>query len=364
VFGVLPLGDASTVRVVVIGATGNCGTSLVRALSAEPAVAEILGVARRLPELELAKVEWAAADVEQDDLLPLVRGADAVVQLAWRIQPSRDLNALWRTNVHGTTRVLEAVAEARVPALVYASSVGTYARGPKDRLVDESWPATGISSSFYARHKAEVERRLDVFEHEHPAVRVVRVRPALVFKREAATGVRRLFLGPFTPTPLLRRSLLRVVPDVPGLRVQAVHGDDLADLYRRTVVGDARGAFNAAADPVLDARAVAARLGAVRLPVPAAVARTAVALTWRARLQPSPRGWVELGLGVPLMDSSRARRELGWAPSTDALDALVEVVEGMRDSAGAATPPLDPASSGPARVRELATGVGAREARS
>jgi nucleoside-diphosphate-sugar epimerase len=363
VFGVPPLGHAITVRVVVIGATGNCGTSIVRALSAEPAVDEILGVARRLPELELAKVDWAAADVERDDLRSLLRGANAVVQLAWRIQPSRDLNALWRTNVYGTTRVLEAVVDARVPALVYASSVGTYARGPKDRLVDESWPATGIAASFYARHKAEVERRLDVFEGEHPEIRVVRVRPGLVFKREAATGVRRLFLGPFAPTPLLRRSLLRVVPDVPGLRVQAVQGDDLADLYRRAVVGDARGAFNAAADPVLDARVVAARLGAVRVPLPPAVARAAVELTWRARLQPSPRGWVELGLGVPLMDSTRARRELGWAPSTDALDALLEVVEGLRDSAGAPTPPLDPATSGPARVRELTTGVGAREPR-
>jgi nucleoside-diphosphate-sugar epimerase len=363
VFGVLQLGHASIVRVVVIGATGNCGTSLVRALSAEPAVDEVVGVARRLPQLALPKVQWTAADIEREDLVPLVRGADAVVQLAWRIQPSRDLNALWRTNVCGTTRVFQAVADARVAALVYASSVGTYARGPKDRLVDESWPATGIASSFYARHKAEVERRLDVFEREHPAVRVVRVRPALVFKREAATGVRRLFLGPFAPTPLLRRSLLRVVPDVPGLRVQAVHGDDLAALYRRAVLGDARGAFNAAAEPVLDARAVAARLGAVRVPVPAVVARAAAALSWRARLQPSPRGWVELGLGVPLMDSTRARRELGWAPSTGALEALLEVVEGMRDSAGAPTPPLDPATSGPARVRELATGVGAREAR-
>lgn len=333
-------------RVVVFGATGNCGTSLVRALSAEPAVDAVLGVARRLPRLTVPKVEWAAADIERDDLRRLVRGADVVVSLAWRIQPSHDVDALRRTNVEGTTRVMHAVRDEGVGALVYASSVGTYARGPKDRLVDESWLTSGIPSSFYSRHKAEVERRLDTFERESPHVRVVRVRPALVFKREAASGVRRLFLGSLVPKPLLRVPLLSLVPDVPGLRAQGVHADDLADLYRRVVVGDARGAFNAAAEPVLDAKLIATRLGARRVPMPPAVLRGAVTATWKARLQPTPAGWVDMGLGVPLLDSTRAREELGWRPSIDALDALLEVIEGMRESAGAPTPPLEPMGAG------------------
>jgi UDP-glucose 4-epimerase len=346
-------------RVVVFGATGNCGTSLLRALSAEPAVDAVLGVARRLPRLILPKVEWAAADIEHDDLQGIVRGADAVVSLAWRIQPSHDVESLRRTNVEGTTRVMQAVRDERVPALVYGSSVGTYARGPKDRLVDESWPTSGIPSSFYARHKAEVERRLDAFERESPDVRVVRVRPALVFKREAASGIRWLFLGPLMPRPLLRLPLLGLVPDVPGLRAQAVHADDLADLYRRVVVGDARGAFNAAAEPVLDAELIATRLGARRVPLPPVVLRAAVSATWSLRLQPTPAGWVDMGLGVPLLDSARARKELGWQPSVDALDALLETVEGMRESAAAPTPPLDPkghrSSPGqlPGRIRRV-----------
>lgn len=190
-------------RVVVVGASGNAGTSLLRRLADEPAVDSVLGVARRLPELEFAKTEWAPADVAEDDLVPLFRGADAVVHLAWQIQPSHDLNQLWRVNVDGSTRVFRAVAEADVPALVYASSIGAYSPGPKDRGVDESWPTNGISTSFYARHKAEVERRLDRWERENPERRSVRLRPALKFKREAGAGVRRLFFGPFFVNPLL-----------------------------------------------------------------------------------------------------------------------------------------------------------------
>jgi UDP-glucose 4-epimerase len=170
-------------RVAVTGATGNVGTSVMRALAADPAIASLVGVARRRPRLELAKTEWVEADVERDDLARLFRGTDTVVHLAWRIQPSRDLDALWRTNVHGSSRTFRAALEAGVKTLVYASSVGVYSPGPKDRLVDESWPRDGVSTSFYARHKAEVERRLDVLEREHPGLRVVRVRPGLIFER-------------------------------------------------------------------------------------------------------------------------------------------------------------------------------------
>ena len=348
-------------RVVVVGATGNVGTSVLEALVDDPAVDSVLGLARRLPKLELPKVEWARAHVARDDLVPHFRGADCVVHLAWKIQPSRDGAALRATNVHGSMRVFLAAAEAGVPALVYASSVGAYSPGPKDRRVAEDWPTGGIQSSFYSRHKAEVERILDRFEAEQPKTRVVRLRPGLIFKREAATGVRRLFAGPFLPSPLLHPRLLPLVPDLPRLRFQAVHSKDVGDAYRLAVVGDVRGAFNVAAEPELDPPELARILDARRVRVPESVARAATSLSWRLRLQPTPPGWLDLALNVPLLDVTRAREELGWQPRRGADEALLELLEGIREGAGAPTPPLDPATSGPARVREVAGGIGARD---
>jgi UDP-glucose 4-epimerase len=348
-------------RVVVLGATGNVGTSLLEALADEARVESVLGLARRLPELELPKVAWARADVSSDDLLPHFRGADCVVHLAWKIQPSRAGEVLRMTNVHGSSRVFLAAAETRVPALVYASSVGAYSPGPKDRRVDESWPTNGVRTSFYARQKAEVERILDRFERDRPETRVVRLRPGLIFKREAASGIRRLFAGPFLPSPLLHPRLLPLVPDLPRLRFQAVHSRDVGEAYRLAIVGDARGAFNVAAEPVLDPPELARLLGSRRVRIPEPLARAATALTWRLHLQPTPPGWLDLALGVPLLDVSRARAELGWAPRHDAGEALLELLQGLREGAGAPTPPLDPSTGGPARVRELAGGLGSRE---
>src|SRR5215212_7122488 len=236
-------------KVVVVGGTGNVGTSVIEALGRDDSVGSIVGVARRRPHWHPPKTEWATADVTVADLAPLFEGADAVVHLAWLIQPSRDEATLRATNVDGSARVFRAAAEAGVPALVYASSVGAYSPGPKDRAVDESWPTDGIPTSFYSRHKAETERMLDRFEAQHPSVRVARLRPGLIFKGDAGQQIRRLFAGPFLPSPLVREELIPVVPDIERLRFQAVHSLDVGEAYRLAAVDDrARGAYNVAAD--------------------------------------------------------------------------------------------------------------------
>ena len=348
-------------RVVVVGASGNVGTSVLRSLADEPAVDSILGIARRIPESSFPKTEWRKADIAHTPLRPHFQGADVVVHLAWLIQPGRDKQRLHEVNVDGTARVFRAAAAAGVPAIVYASSIGAYAPGPKDRGVDESWPTTGISSSFYARHKAEAERLLDRFEDEHPDTRVVRLRPGLIFKREAASGIRRLFAGPFLPNFLVQRRLIPVVPAHPRLVFQAVHSYDIGEAYRLAIVrDDAHGAYNVAADPVLDPDELARALGARQVPVPAGVLRGGAALSYALRLQPSEPGWVDMALAVPVMDTARVRTELGWKPAWTSSEALLDLIEGMHDGAGLDTPPLEPGGAGPLRAREFASGVGAR----
>jgi UDP-glucose 4-epimerase len=252
------------------------------------------------------------------------------------------------------------VAHADVPTLVYASSVGAYSRGPKDRFVDEAWPTGGVQTSFYSRHKAEVERLLDTFEREHPATRVVRLRPGLIFQRGAASEIRRLFAGPFLPSRLVAPKWIPAVPRHPRLRFQVVHADDVADAYRRAIVGDARGPFNIAADPILDGDALGRLLDARPISVPAAVLRGGAAAAFHLRLTPTPPGWVDMALDVPLMDTTRAREVLGWQPQREGGSALLELLEGIRTSAGSPTPTLQPGGSGRLRAREFLTGLGSR----
>jgi len=88
--------------------------------------------------------------------------------------------------------------------------------------------------------------------------------------------------------------------------------------------------------------------------------RTLAGLAWHAHLQPSPPGWVDMGLAVPIMDTTRARQHLGWTPTVDSETALRELLAGMRKTSGFDTPPLEPHAGGPLRLKELLTGVGRR----
>jgi nucleoside-diphosphate-sugar epimerase len=334
---------------------------VLEALAQEPQVEEIVGVARRVPAVEMPKVRWQGADVTEGDLVPIFAGADAVVHLAWAIQPSRDEATTERINVEGTRRVLDAVARAGVEALVYASSVGAYSPGPKERRVDESWPVEGIPTSFYSRHKAAVETLLDAFERREPEVRVARLRPGLIFKSEAASEIRRLFAGPLLPGFLVRKQLVPLIPRVPRLRFQAVHSRDVGEAYRQAVVRDVHGAFNIAAEPEIGVEELCQLFSARSFPLPARALRTAAEVSWKLRLQPSSPGWIDLALGVPSMDTSRAREQLGWEPRVSSLEALDDLLRGMRNAEGAPTPPLEPTAGGPLRAREFATGIGQKQ---
>ncbi|MDQ0584932.1 SDR family oxidoreductase [Streptomyces rishiriensis] len=336
------MSSATGSNIVVTGATGNVGTSVVRLLSEDPDVASVRGLARRIPDWTPRKTEWTAVDLasERADLAAVFAGADAVVHLAWAFQPTHDPAATWRTNVLGGIRVFEAVAAAQVPVLVHASSVGAYSPGPKDHAVDESWPTHGWPDAAYCREKAYLERTLDTFERDHPLTRVVRMRPAFLFKRESASEQRRIFGGRFLPGPVARPELLPFLPDIPGLRVQALHTDDAAEAYRLALRTEVRGPFNLAAEPAVDAELLGEMFDARPVRLPRTAARSAIAAAWGLRLLPASPHLFDAVLRLPLMDCTRARVELGWHPQHTAPEVLEEFLLGLRAGEGEATKPM------------------------
>lgn len=351
--------DDHGLTVAVVGASGNLGTSVVQALSEDPRIGRVLGLARRAPRWCPDKTTWIRVDIVREPrLAELFRTADAVVHLAWLFQPARRPVVTWRTNVLGSLRVFEAVAEAAVPALVHASSVGAYSPGPKNRTVDESWPTHGWPDAAYCREKAYLERCLDAYERRYPWIRVVRMRPGFLFKRESASEQRRLFAGPLLPGGLVRPEHLPVVPDLPGMRIQALHTDDAAEAICTAVMSTVHGAFNLAAEPVIDASVLAGMFGARTVRVPAAVVRAGLSAAWRTHLVPASPHLFDAVLRLPLLDSGRAREELGWYPRHSATDAIREFLGGLRAHAGLETPPLAPGPDVGVRPRAELSGSG------
>lgn len=321
-------------RVVVVGATGNVGTAVLERLHAAAEVTEIVGIARRIPEQTgaYADVSWHAIDVAEPAavrrLTLAFSGADAVVTVAWLLQPNHRERVLAATNVQGLAHTLTAVLRAGVPQVVVASSVGAYSPGPKNRRVTESWPTGGIHTSHYSRQKAVTERMLDAFEAEHPEIVVTRIRPGVVGQERSGAEQKRLFVAPL-PLAWLSRVRLPLVPLPNRAIAQVVHADDLADAFWRVLDRRAAGAFNIATEPIVTPATVAGVLGGRVLPVRVGPVRALLLLAWRLHLVRADPGWLDIATTVPLMSTDRARTELGWTPRVPAEEVLRTAVDAV-----------------------------------
>ncbi len=346
-------------RVVVTGASGNVGSAVLRRL-VSAGTHDITGIARRVPTegLPFTEVSWHAIDLSRPtavaQLKEAFRGADAVVHLAWGFQPSHDLAHLAELGVGGTRRVLEAVRAEEVPHLVHMSSVGAYSPKRDDDPVGEDYPTHGVPTSPYSRHKATAERMLDDFERAVDTTVVTRMRPGIVGQSRAGSSLLRYGVPAIVPSRAL--GLLPVLPLDRGLTIPMVHADDVAAAIALALGSRTPGAFNLAAEPDVTAADIAAALGARLVHVPAAAVRALASITWHARLQQVDPGWVDLGYAVPLMDTTRAREELGWKPETDGLSVLEETLAGMRTAVADSTPVLRPRRVGELLARAVRHG--------
>jgi len=345
-------------RIAITGASGNIGTALLRRLGAGQDGHEVVGVARRIPTGEPYRgVSWHSVDLAEPDAATALgaafEGVDAVVHLAWGFQPSHDIDYLYRLGVGGTAAVLQAARTAGARHLIHMSSVGAYSRAP-GRRVDETADREGIASLAYSLHKAEAERLLDTYERQagEAGMLISRLRPGFVVQPDAASALLRYGLPGYVPARIL--TLLPILPLDRRLSIPVVHSDDLADGIARVIERRAGGAFNFAAEPPVTRADLAAALGARPVQLPAKVLSLLAGAGWRVRLQPLDPGWIDLAFSVPLLNTGRARTELGWAPAIDSRQALSMTIEAMAHRRSVDSPVLR-ARSGLDQLRKLLT---------
>jgi nucleoside-diphosphate-sugar epimerase len=322
--------------VAITGATGIFGKALCARLDDDPKVDHIIGMARRAfhpSEHGLRNMEFRSGDVLRPEQLDTAfAGADVVVHLAFTVlDRGMHPEQVRLVNVEGSANVFAAAARAGVKRVIYASSVAAYGAWADNPVpITESHPTRGNPGFYYAEHKAEVELLLDSFEERHPDIEVVRIRPCIVVGPNSVD----LFRGP-VPTPLVGIFLSRLLPTPlpdPGLApLQFVHEDDVAEVFAlATTAEHVSGAYNLAGGGQMEAAELAQALGAVRVPIPAKLAKRLVNVAYRARISPTGAAWIDMAAYPVILDTTRAREELGWVPKYDTRTALHDMLEKFR----------------------------------
>jgi nucleoside-diphosphate-sugar epimerase len=323
--------------VAVTGPTGTFGFGLIPQLQADDRVARIVGIARRPFDPAAhgwSKMTYRRGDVRDRAALRDAFGqADVVVHLAFLVSGAAAAETLRAVNVDGTLNAFRAAAAAGARRFVYASSVAAYGFHPDNPAgMAEDWPVRADPRLFYARQKAELEHLLRAETARPAAPALYLLRPSIVLGPHVIgeKGVLPGFPGGWIPR-LWRRGLagwagsfpVRIPVLVPALPVQFVHEDDLGQALRQCVVAAGPpGAYNIAADGILTAADVARELGLLPVPVPAGPVHVAARAVAALPFLPPAAQWLRAASHPAIMDTARAKRDLGWAPRYTALEAL------------------------------------------
>ncbi|WP_370329190.1 NAD-dependent epimerase/dehydratase family protein [Mycolicibacterium hippocampi] len=327
-----------SLRVAVTGPTGEIGLSTITALEAHPDVTHIVGMARR--PFDAAAQGWTKTSYRQGDILDrqsvdaLVDDVDVVVHLAFIIMGSREESA--RVNLAGTRNVFEATVAARRPRrLVYTSSVAAYGYHSDNPVpITEDVPARGSPEHYYSEQKAECEAVLAEVTSDSP-LEVYVLRPCIVAGPKAPA----LFDAmPWNQLPRPLRGITQTLPLLkppfpdPGTPLQLVHHDDVASAIALAVTTDSAppGAYNIAGDGVLSMSEVGEALGARPVKVPRSAAVATSELISRLPFVPSALEWLHAGRTSVVMDTGKARNQLGWSPKYSAAQTLWSLANSIR----------------------------------
>jgi nucleoside-diphosphate-sugar epimerase len=325
--------------VAVTGPTGTFGFGLMPLLEADERVERVVGIARRTFDPAAhgwTKLAYRRGDVrDRAALEQAFEEADVVVHLAFMVTGAgAGRETIRAINVDGTLNAFAAAAAAGARRFVYPSSVAAYGFHRDNPIgMTEEWPVRGAAHLFYAQEKAEIEQHLAGQAPLHPDLELYILRPPIVLGPHSV-GAKTLLPGPLEPlgralaaaTERLPVALPAIVPPLP---LQFVHEEDVGEALMRCIAGAGPpGAYNIAGDGVVTAVDVARELGLAPLPVPQRPVQAAARLLAAVPFAPPAAGWAEAMSHPAIVDTGKARRELGWRPRYTGMEALRDALRG------------------------------------
>ena len=330
-------GGERDLTVAVTGPTGTFAFGLVPLLEADDRVAQVVGIARRPFDPAAhgwAKMSYRRGDVRDPGALhDAFRQADVVVHLAFLVSGAASGEAIRSINIDGTLNVFRAAAAAGARRFVYASSVAAYGFHPDNPVgMTENWPVRPAARLFYAREKASLEHLLRAEADRSAGPALYLLRPSIVLGPHAVGAKAQLpgllaALARLVAMPIGRLPLPLPVL-VPALPLQLVHEEDMGRaLLQCVVAAGPPGAYNIAAEGIVTGADLARELGLLPVPLPAGPAQAAARAVAALPFLPPAAQWVEAASHPAIMDTTRAKQELCWAPRFTALEALRDTVQ-------------------------------------
>jgi UDP-glucose 4-epimerase len=306
------------VRYLITGGSGYIGGRLIDELSGREETELIVDVDVKPPRRHWPKTEFVKGDVRDRAAIQALlerHEIDALIHLAFILNPIRDEATMYDVDVNGTQAVLQAASDAGVEQVMVTSSVAAYGAFPDNpKPIAEDWPVRGAPDFSYAKDKADADRICQLWALEHPDSVMTIVRPAMVF----GPNVDNWFVRAFENNPFM--PLLDGVDE----EFQLVHEDDVVSALIALLDGKHGGAFNLAGDGVLTWGRAAELLGKKTRRISLKNMKRFNRLMWRLHVPrtEAPPGNLNFVRYPWVLSTEKLKTTADWQPKYDTLETF------------------------------------------
>ena len=313
--------------VLVTGACRFLGGYLTARLVQNPMINKVIAVDAIAPSKDMlrrmGRAEFVRADIRNPFIAKVIRNGDVdtVVHAAAASYAPRSGGraTLKEINVMGAMQLFAACQKApSVRRVILKSTSEVYGSHPHDPVVyAEDRSARRPPRDGFARDSIDIEGYARGLGRRRPDIAVSILRLANMIGPGMDTALSRYLAGPLVPTVLGHDA-----------RLQLLHEQDaLGALERATMAGKA-GTFNIGASGIIMMSQAIRRSGRVAVPVPKMGVVALESLRKATRNSELSRDQLDYLSYGRVMDTTRMRTELGFAPKWTTVEAFDDYVRG------------------------------------
>ena len=309
-------------RYLITGGSGYIGSRLIEILGPREETERIVNVDVRPPARPTEAAEFVRGDVRDHTAMRELldrESIDALVHLAFILNPIRDEGRMYDIDVNGTDAVLRAASAAGTEQVLVTSSATAYGAFPDNpKPIAEDWPVRGQPDFSYARHKADADRLCQLWAATHPERVMTIVRPSIVFGPNVDNYISRTW----------KNSSFLPIPDGVDEDFQLIHEDDVVSALIGLLDAKAGGAFNFAADGLLTWREAAEMVGLKTRDMSMKAVRRIYATAWalHAPRVEAPPGNLNFIRYPWVVSNEKLKATIDWQPSADTREVFVETM--------------------------------------
>lgn len=310
-------------KVAITGISSFLASELIPSIESDKEITEILGLDIIAPKYISSKIKFVKRDVRDKKIFEDLKGYDAIIHLAFIVSPISNRREMYSINLDGSKNVFNCAIKAGVKKIIHASSIAAYGAFPENPIpITEEHPIRLMKKHFYYNEtKYYVEKYLDELSKKYPDVIITRIRPSI-------------FLGPninnFFRTYFLGKRIYTFSPDV---LVQFTWINDVTEAFYLALKKEVSGAFNIGADNPISSEEIAEKLGIKCVKFPYYFGLFLINTLYKLHiLRNLTPGWIRATRYPIVVDSSKAKRVLGWTPKYDTYGSVKALYDALKES--------------------------------